>query len=699
MTLGPDEIRAAADRVLAAESFRRSGRLSRFLRFVVDSALEGRPERLKEYVLGIEVYQKGTDFDPRIDSTVRVEAARLRAKLREYYETEGRDDRVRIELPKGAYAPAFRGFEPAASLPAGRRPAVAFWIAALVVVAGVVAGVIFPLLSRARPSSAVFVKPLTAWPGREIQACFSPDGKQIAMVWSGEADDNLDIYVRPVDHGPPVRLTWHPAPDRSPTWSPQGRFIAFVRDSAASVELYLVPAEGGAERRVAQLHRATVHRATGPPLARFLDWLPQGEALVVSDQDSPEAPFTLFRLSADTGERLRITSPPAKSYGDGQPAVSPDGSRLAFVRSPAQALGDIYVASISGGEPRRLTFENQVITGIAWSEDGRSIVFSSERGATAGAGSLWRVWVDGSSAPARIDQVPGIGPRATWPAIARRGRLLAYQETFQDTNLWRVASGGGKPERVVSSTREEILPDYSPDGARMAFASNRSGNWEIWTANADGSDVRQVTSFGGTPAANPHWSPSGRLIAFDHVSEGNWDVYTTTPEGNSLRRLTSAPSRDETPAWSSDGHWLYFASNRTGDFEIWKMPVNDPAQATQLTHGGGRWPRESPDGRYLYFRRGPAIWRMPAGGGAQSRVPGPDWPAAFWCPDRTGVYFADPGGGIVHQDFATRRLRQIAPLAKNGMVNGLALSPDGRWLLYGQLDRAGSDIMLVENFQ
>ncbi len=694
MTLGSGEIRAAADRVLAAASFRRSGRLSRFLRFVVDSALEGRPERLKEYVLGIEVYQRGADFDPRIDSTVRVEAARLRAKLREYYETEGRDDPVRIELPKGAYAPVFRRSAPVASRPARRRQAVAFWIAASLLVAGIVAGVISQFLSRSRLSGVMFVKPLTTWAGREIQPCFSPDGKQIAMVWGGETDDNLDIYVQPVEHGPPVRLTWHPAPDRSPAWSSDGRFIAFGRDSATGVEVYLVPAQGGAERRVARLHRAAA-----PLVVRFLDWLPQGQALVVSDQDSPEAPFTLIRLPAETGERLRITSPPSKSYGDGQPAVSPDGRMLAFVRSPAQSVGDIYVVPVSGGEPRRLTFEDQVITGIAWSEDARSIVFSSERGATAGAGSLWRVRADGSSAPPRIDQVPGIGPRATWPAIARRGRRLAYQEMFQDTNLWRVPSGGGKPERVGASTREEVLPDYSPDGARIAFTSNRSGHWEIWTGNADGSDVRQVTSFGGTPSAYPRWSPDGRLIAFDHVREGNCDIYTITPEGNSLHRLTSAPSRDETPAWSRDGHWLYFGSNRTGEFEIWKMPANDPAQATQLTYGGGRWPYESPDGQYLYFRKGPAIWRMPAGGGAQNRVPGPDWPRAFWFPDLTGLYFADPGQGIVHQDFTTRRLRQIAPLAKNAMVNGLALSPDGRWLLYGQLDRAGSDIMLVEDFQ
>lgn len=694
MALDSDEIRAAADRILAAESFRRSERLSRFLRFVVDSALEGRPERLKEYVLGIEVYQRGADFDPRIDSTVRVEAARLRAKLREYYETEGRDDPVRIELPKGAYAPVFRGVKPAGSSPGRRRPALPVWIAAFLLVAGIVAGISARFLSRSRLSEAIVVKPWTTWSGREIQACFSPDGKQIAMAWSGETDDNFDIYVRPVDHGPPVRLTRHPAPDRSPAWSPDGRLIAFARDSETSVEIYLVPAQGGAERRIAKLHRSPA-----PRVPRFLVWLPQGDTLVVSDQDSPEEPFSLFRLSADTGERRRITSPPSKSYGDWQPAVSPDGRKLAFVRSLAGLPGDIYVASLAGGEPRRLTFENQVITGIAWSEDSRSIVFSSERGATAGAGSLWRIWADGSSDPARIDQVPGIGPRATWPAIARRGRLLAYQEMFQDTNLWRVSSGGGKPELVISSTREEILPDYSPDGTRIVFASNRSGNWEIWAANANGSDVHQVTSFGGTPAANPRWSPDGRLIAFQYLHEGSCDIYTMTPEGASIHRLTSDPARDETPAWSVDGHWLYFGSNRTGNFEIWKMPVNDPAQATQLTHGGGQWPNESTDGQYLYFRKGPAIWRMPAGGGAENRVPGPDWPRAFWFPGATGLYFADPGRQIVFQDLATGRLKQIAPLPKNAMVNGIVLSPDRRWLLYAQLDRAGSDIMLVENFR
>ena len=107
-----------------------------------------------------------------------------------------------------------------------------------------------------------------------------------------------------------------------------------------------------------------------------------------------------------------------------------------------------------------MTFDNSVIGGLAWSEDGKGIIFSSERGAHAGIGSLWRIHVDGSTARSGPEQLPGIGPRALVPAIARRGGRLAYQEYFQDTNLWRVATDGGvPPQQIISSTREENFPD------------------------------------------------------------------------------------------------------------------------------------------------------------------------------------------------------------------------------------------------
>ena len=103
----PDEVRAELERVLASGSFAGTSRLSRFLRFVVEQSLAGEAERLKEYVIGVEVFDRDERYDPRIDSIVRVEAGRLRARLDEYYRGAGAIDVVAIVLEKGSYAPAF----------------------------------------------------------------------------------------------------------------------------------------------------------------------------------------------------------------------------------------------------------------------------------------------------------------------------------------------------------------------------------------------------------------------------------------------------------------------------------------------------------------------------------------------------------------------------------------------------------------
>jgi TolB-like protein len=119
----PDEIRAALERVLASSSFAGTSRLSRFLRFVVERSLAGEAERLKEYVIGVEVFDRDGRYDPRVDSIVRVEAGRLRVKLEEYYRGAGAEDAIAIKLQKGGYAPEFeRRRDPAGAAPAPAAP-------------------------------------------------------------------------------------------------------------------------------------------------------------------------------------------------------------------------------------------------------------------------------------------------------------------------------------------------------------------------------------------------------------------------------------------------------------------------------------------------------------------------------------------------------------------------------------------------
>ncbi len=131
------------------------------------------------------------------------------------------------------------------------------WIglaAALLLAAGIVVGIIFFTTAHKPSVSVPKIIPLTSFPGKEIHPTFSPDGNQLAYAWNGEKGDNFDIYVQLIGAGGPVRLTDHPDPDFSPAWSPDGRYIAFIRQSEKGAGVFLVPALGGHERKLADSH-------------------------------------------------------------------------------------------------------------------------------------------------------------------------------------------------------------------------------------------------------------------------------------------------------------------------------------------------------------------------------------------------------------------------------------------------------------
>jgi serine/threonine protein kinase len=185
--------------------------------------------------------------------------------------------------------------------------------------------------SRAKvPTAAFEVVPLTTYPGNQTEPSFSSDGNQVAFVWDGPRQDNTDIYVKQIGTESLLRLTSDPAVELGPAWSPDGRYIAFLRllsDDRAGV--FLVPAIGGPELKLAET------RQSGNDLfLHHLGWSPDGKWLAISDRSSADEPLSLFLLSIETGEKRRLTFPLAGGPydGDGAPAFSPDGRSIVFVR-------------------------------------------------------------------------------------------------------------------------------------------------------------------------------------------------------------------------------------------------------------------------------------------------------------------------------------------------------------------------------
>lgn len=616
--------------------------------------------------------------------------------------------RIQVEPTPSATPPVLE-LPPQSATPRRRFP---LWLWVLPVLGLVVVGYFATDRWRApHESDAVpltTITPFTTLPGREYEPTFSPDGNQIAFAWHGGGSDNADIYVKQIGNETSVRLTTNPAPDRGPSWSPDGRWIAFTRQGGNENGLYLIPSLGGAERKIATLAPALLPEWPVP-----LSWTPDSEWLAVHDKSSPQEPYAIYLVARETGEKRRLTTPQTKD-GDGQPTVSPDGKTVLFTRDHNGARRYPYLIPITGGEPQQVLIDDDTaVTHPTWTPDGRAILFISSRDSgRGGSNDLCQVAVTGGT-PVKVEAVK---EKLSNFVLSRQGKRLAWAQSVHDTNIWRLeldATGQPKtaPQQLLASTRMDVDARFSPDGSKIAFTSNRSGNWQIWVAESDGQHPVQLTSFDGPLAGSPRWSPDGKQIAFDYRTAGNPDIYVISAEGGKPRRLTTASANEGLPSWSHDGQWIYFCSDcNTSNQQVWKMPVAG-GPAVQVTKNGGFDNVESPDGQFLYFTKGyrvPGIWRIPVAGGEETLVLNQHnaglW--RYWAVREQGIYFATaetPENPLL--EFFRLTTGKVSPVAKLEKkisyvgFAGLDVSSDGRWLIWQQLDQEGSDIMLMENFR
>jgi Tol biopolymer transport system component/serine/threonine protein kinase len=542
---------------------------------------------------------------------------------------------------------------------------------------------------REGPAAQPTVERVTSYPGTESHPRFSPDGKQIAFSWDGEKGSNPGIYVKLLGESNALRLT--SGGDDYPAWSPDGKRIAFERQEPHE-GIYTVSALGGPERKVADIRLG---------FYSGMSWSADGKWILVSRGDRGSSQIVLVPVEGGEVRRLTNPTPPAL---DRCPDFAPDGHRFAYAGCTGLYSCDVYVQELTPdytprGSPRQVTHQAFTITGLTWSRDGASLVYSASY-VTSTRAYLWRTGLDGRQPPQRLEIA---GPNAKAPSFSPADNRLVFERYLTDWDVWRYRVNGGV-EPLISSTLLDLTPEYSPDGTRIVFSSSRMGDAaEVWVAQADGSSPVQLTNRLGRHQGTPRWSPDGRWIAFDSMgSDGHWDIYVIEATGGAARRITTDPSDEAMPFWSRDGKWIYFRSDRKDSFQIWRIPFGGGPEE-RVTKNGGYTAFESVDGKELFYTKamsGPLYGRAVAGG--EERQVLPYIYNKCFQPVADGIYYigAKNKEGYYPLEFyhlASGESRLLTKL-EAPVYQGLSVAPDRKSILFVKSVNSGSDLMVLEDY-
>ncbi|HTU45215.1 MAG TPA: protein kinase [Bryobacteraceae bacterium] len=585
-----------------------------------------------------------------------------------------------------------------------RTRAVAVICAIALLVLTAIAAVLGRRPAPARPVEFSHIGPLTALLGPTAYPALSPDGSKVAYCWGSDGISVGNLYVVDTDGTHRKRLSFDPRGETHPVWSPDGKWIAFLRNLSPSADLVIIPSSGGPERRLMFL----------PFSAGHLTWSHDGAFIGYTHTTFEQSPGQIHLLSVKTGEDFAVTSP-TTGYGDVGAAFSPDDRWLALIRfhSTDPKDMDVYIVELDARHlpqkpPVQITFDHAPVEGLAWTGDGRNLVLTSKRHSSSFG--LWLVRNVTSAGPEHVIEPLVVGGgEATSPSASATSLVYQLDRSLgSHIQLVQLRGSHTLSAAACASSTRDIAPQLSPDGKMLYFTSTRSGSREIWSCDLATGNAEPLTAL-GVSAGSPSVSPNGRELVFDGASHGHWAIYRIAL-GSRPSVVVDGPGNAVRPSWSNDAKWIYFSSDRNGDWQVWKMSAAGGA-AIQVTREGGFESFESPDGAHLFFtkRNQPGLWMMPLSGdgGAIRRV------VLFgdngrWARASDGIYLLReredrPGTlQLSRVGFADHNLKIVTEFAGNLEYVGepsVAVLPAHDLIAYSRPGTRQSDIMMLSGLR
>lgn len=516
------------------------------------------------------------------------------------------------------------------------------------------------------------------------QPSWSRDGNVLAFVAMDLSGTRSALYLQSKGDIQAHSVLSDSGQYSSPAWSPDGKLLAFVHFQPDTAEIVIFDTQTQHSRILTQLfpHRYELNY-------RHLDWSPDGKFLVVDDKSQDSEPLSLYLIYIDNGRRVRLTYPDSDMIGDVSPRVSPDGTKVAFIRDIYLFEQELYVASVRGRTYQRITSAPMLISDIGWKAN-ELLAFTADRG---DGFHFWQLHLN------KLDQkeIAASAIQSNRPlqfSVAQNGRTVAFSDYTPNLNIGSIDLTA--PENpwvpVIHAAGDNIRPAISPDGMRLAFLSNASGAFQIWVSHTDGTNASPVAT-GALVPASFCWSSDGNFLIFSpqHVH----GLYEVSVQSGSIRQISSIYTD---PYSAIDNKSLFVRAH----FFIYRIPRLG-GSPQEVTEQGGAPIAQSRDGRYLYFSQGrmsTSIARLDLQTGHQEELISSLMPgySDAWALSSRGIFFLGQKHSqpvVMFFNFDTDREEFIAEFPGSLPqieMSGLGMSPDGKHLWVVRAEPMPSDI-------